>query len=921
MAERDGRRIAAVLAADAEFEPRVRLAAELAGHLHKLADTIDVEMLERVVLVDLRVVIRAEELRGVVAAEAEGHLRQVVRAEAEEVRFLGDLIGRERGARDLDHGADVVLHVHARLLDERVRRADNDVLDELELLALADQRDHDVRRDHRAGLGADLERRLDDGVGLHLGDLRIGDAQAAAAVAHHGVELMQGHDNILQLVKRHAHLLRQLLDVRLLGGQELVQRGIEIADGHRAGAHDAVHGLKVALLERLDLRQCDLALLDGAGADHLADGLDAVLGEEHMLGAAQADALGAEVDRLLRVARVVGIGLNVQAAGSIGPAHETVEILVAGGGDGRDLTGVDVAGAAVEGDPVALREAVAIDLKDFIRIADADAVVIAAAGDAAGAHAAGDDGRVAGHAAAHGQDALRDLHAHDVLGAGLEADEHDLRHGLVLDGFLGLLGGEHNLPAGGAGGCGKTLADGFCPLERLGVKLRVQERIELLGLDAQHGLALGNHALVDEVARDLQRRLCGALAVAGLEHVELAVLDGELHVLHILKVVLKAVGDRHELVIHLRHLLLQMADRARGTHACDDVLALCIDEVLAHELLRARGRVAREGHARAGAVAGVAERHLLDVDGGAPLIGDLVHLAVDVRARVIPAAEHGLDRLDELLVRVLREGLVLIVLIDLLEDDDELLEITGVQIDVVRDALGGLHLVDLFLKQALGHAHDDVRKHLHEAAVAVVSEAGVAGLFGQALDGRVVQAQVEDGVHHTGHGLARAGAHGHQQGIFHVAELLAGQLLKAPDMRENVRLDLRIDLAAVRVVLRAGLGRDGEALRHRHAGRGHLREAGALAAENVSHRGLVAAERLAAFAEIIQILFAHSITSICSGSLRFLLVYIIAKPARPRQNECAQSRPNLHNIRKWFLCSLQDYAHIRRIFRNQIQNL
>ena len=61
----------------------------------------------------------------------------------------------------------------------------------------------------------------------------------------------------------------------------------------------------------------------------------------------------------------------------------------------------------------------------------------------------------------------------------------------------------------------------------------MQQRIELLGLDAQHGLALGDHALVDEVARDLQRGLRGALAVAGLEHVELAVLDGELHILHI----------------------------------------------------------------------------------------------------------------------------------------------------------------------------------------------------------------------------------------------------------------------------------------------------------------------------------------------------------------------------------------------------
>ena len=45
-----------------------------------------------------------------------------------------------------------------------------------------------------------------------------------------------------------------------------------------------------------------------------------------------------------------------------------------------------------------------------------------------------------------------------------------------------------------------------------------------------------------------------------------------------------------------------------------------------------------------------------------------------------------------------------------------------------------LSLIHIFLKQALGHAHDDVRKHLHKAAVAVVGKAGVAGLLGQALD-------------------------------------------------------------------------------------------------------------------------------------------------------------------------------------------
>ncbi len=44
----------------------------------------------------------------------------------------------------------------------------------------------------------------------------------------------------------------------------------------------------------------------------------------------------------------------------------------------------------------------------------------------------------------------------------------------------------------------------------------------------------------------------------------------------------------------------------------------------------------------------------------------------------------------------------------------------------------------------------------------------------QAFGGLVVEAEVEDGVHHAGHGGARARAHGDEQRIAHVAELLAG---------------------------------------------------------------------------------------------------------------------------------------------------
>ena len=279
-----------------------------------------------------------------------------------------------------------------------------------------------MRRDHLAGLSRNLDGSLDDGIGLHLGDLGIGNSQTAAAVAHHGVELVQADNNVVQLFGGHAHIGSQSSNVLCLGGQELMQRRIQITDGHRTVAHDAVHSSEVGLLERLNLGQSSLALLNGTGADHLTDSLDAVLGEEHVLGTAQTDALGTHVNGVLSVLRVISVGHDLHLTVGVSPAHEALEVGVLGGSNGSDLALIDVAGGAVDAHPVTLVEGVAVDGDDLGVIVDGNIVVVAAAGDAAGAHATGNNGSVAGHTAADGQDALRDLHANDILGAGLQTD-------------------------------------------------------------------------------------------------------------------------------------------------------------------------------------------------------------------------------------------------------------------------------------------------------------------------------------------------------------------------------------------------------------------------------------------------------------------------------------------------------------------
>ena len=68
---------------------------------------------------------------------------------------------------------------------------------------------------------------------------------------------------------------------------------------------------------------------------------------------------------------------------------------------------------------------------------------------------------------------------------------------------------------------------------------------------------------------------------------------------------------------------LQLGHGFGRAHAGHDVFALRVDEEFAVEHLLAGGRIAREGDAGAGVLAGVAKDHRLHVDGRAPFGGML----------------------------------------------------------------------------------------------------------------------------------------------------------------------------------------------------------------------------------------------------------------------------------------------------------
>ena len=199
-----------------------------------------------------------------------------------------------------------------------------------------------------------------------------------------------------------------------------------------------------------------------------------------------------------------------------------------------------------------------------------------------------------GHAALRGQDALRGVHADDVLGRGLRPDQDHLL--AALGPRLGLLGREDDLAHRRARRSRQAARDHRRRLRS--VDRRMQQLVEGVGVDAQDRLFARDQPLARHVDGDAHGGARRALAAARLQHPELAALDRELDVLHVAVVLLEPLVDRDELAIGLRHLALErrqvlrvrgaagLVDRLRRADAGDDVLALGVLQVLAVEDLR-----------------------------------------------------------------------------------------------------------------------------------------------------------------------------------------------------------------------------------------------------------------------------------------------------------------------------------------------
>src|SRR5207247_8705702 len=113
----------------------------------------------------------------------------------------------------------------------------------------------------------------------------------------------------------------------------------------------------------------------------------------------------------------------------------------------------------------------------------------------------------------------------------------------------------------------------------------------------------------------------------------------------------------------------------------------------------------------------------------------------------------------------------------------------------------------------------------------VISESLIPGCRSEACDRAVVQAEIENRLHHSGHGASRAGTHANKEWILRVAKLLLCGALERDDVIGHLFLQLGRILLSVLVKIVAGFRGDVEASWHRQDDLGHLGETRALTTE------------------------------------------------------------------------------------------
>ncbi len=399
---------------------------------------------------------------------------------------------------------------------------------------------------------------------------------------------------------------------------------------------------------REELINGPLPFLKARRHDHLAQfkkRLFRPFAVEHVLCPEQPDAFGPELPGFPGIIGRIGIGTDIQRPDGIADLQEIIEDLIFRRSIHHlQLPLIHETLGSVERDPLPLvQDQAAFHINFFLGQVDLQG---GATHDTALAPAAGHKGCVRCHAPSGSQDGLCGAHPVDVLRVRFFTDQDDL---LAFFGQTdGICRRKDDHAASGARPGRKPFGNGLFRLLFGRIDDRMQEFIKLFRRDTADRRRFIDKFLFHHVGRDLHGCRTISFSDTALQHEQSAFFNGELDILHVMVMFFEPFLDIKKFFVNLGHLALQglqvfivlalgiLVDGRRGTDACDDILALGIDQILAVKCRIAVTRIAREGHARRRIIAHVAENHGLDVDGRSPFMRDMLDIPVSHGALAVP---------------------------------------------------------------------------------------------------------------------------------------------------------------------------------------------------------------------------------------------------------------------------------------------
>ena len=315
-----------MLATHTDLEARVGQPSGPRSCRHQRSHRTRIQLLERIGRKQAPgEVLTHDPLLDVITAEPEHHLRQVVGPEREEVRVAGYLTGQQGGPRRLDHRAD-----HRGI--DRINSGDlvkHPAPDQLQLGRRGHQRKH--------------HRRMRMGPGL-------------PQVSHGGQQRTCLHP--VQALAHHRQTDATLAQHRIVFGaqrriptEELVQGCIKESDGDRQGRHCLQHRSEVDALHGTQFLQRRRLLVRVRRQQEPSDQRQAVA-QEHVLGATQADSLGAEGPGPDGVVSTISVAPHADpvAAHLVCPSQQHVQFGNLGSSSHPGRPGEHLAGRAIQRD-------------------------------------------------------------------------------------------------------------------------------------------------------------------------------------------------------------------------------------------------------------------------------------------------------------------------------------------------------------------------------------------------------------------------------------------------------------------------------------------------------------------------------------------------------------------------------------------